>query len=122
MGDKTDNGRLGAFEEQSKLRRPTTPTLPSLSAVRTYRPCHNNAMQMERGNQEDANQLIAEEELSMEEAGAELEREPEKMKKTETRWIKKKKSGEMTQREMWKNLKMKKRKKKKVGTDKQDIT
>jgi hypothetical protein len=29
---------------------------------------------MERGNQEDANQLIAEDELSMEEAGAELER------------------------------------------------
>jgi hypothetical protein len=44
----------------------------------------------------------------MEEAGAELEREPEKMKRTETRWIKKK-SGEMMQREMWKNLKMKRR-------------
>jgi hypothetical protein len=33
---------------------------------------------MERGNREDANQLIAEEELSMEEAGAELERESER--------------------------------------------
>jgi hypothetical protein len=66
--------------------------------------------------------LIAEEELRMEKAGAELEREPEKMKRTETRWIKK--SGEMMQREMWKNLKMKrrKRKKKKVRTDKQDMT
>jgi hypothetical protein len=44
------------------------------------------------------------------------------MKRTETRWIKKK-SGEMVQREMWKNLRMKKRRrKKKVRTDKHDIT
>jgi hypothetical protein len=35
----------------------------------------NNAMQIERGNRDDVNELIAEEEVSMEEAGAELERE-----------------------------------------------
>jgi hypothetical protein len=35
----------------------------------------NNSMQIERGNRDDVNELIAEEEVSMEEAGAELERE-----------------------------------------------
>jgi hypothetical protein len=35
----------------------------------------NNAKHMERGNREEVNQFIAEEERSMEEAGAELERE-----------------------------------------------
>jgi hypothetical protein len=105
--------------EMKKLERKMSETV-MFSSLEIWR---SNAMQMERGNQENANQLIAEEELSMEEAGAELEREPEKMKRTETRWIKEK-SGEMMHREMWKNLKMKrrKRKKKKVRTDKQDMT
>jgi hypothetical protein len=35
----------------------------------------NNTMQIERGNQESVNELIAEEEVSMEEAGTEPERE-----------------------------------------------
>jgi hypothetical protein len=57
--------------EMKKLERKMSETV-IFGSLEIWR---NNVMQMERGNQEDANQLITEEELSMEEAGAELERE-----------------------------------------------
>jgi hypothetical protein len=58
-------------KEMKKLERKMSETA-ILGSLEIWR---NNAMQIERGNRDDINELIAEEEVSMEEAGAELERE-----------------------------------------------
>jgi hypothetical protein len=50
-------------------------------------------MQIERGNRDEVNELIAEEEVSMEEAGAELERERSRENEENRNQIDKKKSG-----------------------------
>jgi hypothetical protein len=61
----------GNSKEMKKPARkmPGTAILGSLEIWR------NNAMQIKRGNRGHVNALIAEEEVNMEEAGAELERE-----------------------------------------------
>jgi hypothetical protein len=58
-------------KEMKKLERKVSETA-ILGSLEIWR---NNAMQMKRGNRDGVTELIAEEEVSMEEAGAELERE-----------------------------------------------
>jgi hypothetical protein len=58
-------------KEMKKLERKMSETA-ILVSLEIWR---NNAMQIERGNRDDVNKLITEEEVSMEQAGAELERE-----------------------------------------------
>jgi hypothetical protein len=61
-------------KEMKKLERKMSETA-ILGSLEIWR---DNAMQIKRGNRDDANGLIAEEEVSMEEAGAELEREKQR--------------------------------------------
>jgi ketosteroid isomerase-like protein len=58
-------------KEIKKLERKMSETT-ILGSLQIWR---NNVMQIERGNRDDVNELIAEEEVCMEEAGAELEKE-----------------------------------------------
>jgi hypothetical protein len=58
-------------KEMKKLERKMSETVIP-GSLEIWR---NNVMQIERGNRDDVNELIAEEEVSVEEAGAELERE-----------------------------------------------
>jgi hypothetical protein len=76
-------------EAMKKLERKMSETA-ILGSLEIWR---NNAMQMERGNRDDVNELIAEEEVSTEKQELNSKkREAEKMKRTETR-LNKKKSG-----------------------------